>query len=78
MAAPTEISAEEPAALTATVSGPAEEPNIRPAWHEEKRKGEALHSDFPGWTEVLHPAQSVTTAGQTPPTLGALRQRHCS
>ena len=71
--APTEVSAKEPAAPMATISRPAEEPNISPAWHEEKGKGEVPHSDFPGWTEVMHPAQLVTPTGQTSPTLGELR-----
>ena len=39
---------------------------------EEKR--EVPHSDFPGWVEVLHPAQLVTPSGWTPLILGKLRQ----
>ena len=76
--APAEEPAEEPAALTATISDPAEEPDIPPVWHEEKGKGEVPCSDFPGWMEVLHPTWSVTSAGQTPLTLGEFRQRCCS
>ena len=63
--APTEEPDEEPATLMATVSGLAEEPDILPVWHEEKEKGEVPHSNFPGWTEVLHPTWSVIPAGQT-------------
>ena len=33
-------------------------------------------SNFPCWTEVIHPTQPVTPAGWTPPTLGELRW-HC-
>ena len=73
VAAPTEISAEEPAAPSATISRPAEEPNIPSAQHEEKGKGEAPHSDFPGRMQVLHHTQSVTSAGQTPLTPSELR-----
>ena len=32
-------------------------------------------NSFPGWMEVLHPAQSATSAGQTPLSLGELRWR---
>ena len=57
----------------ATVSKPAEELDIPPVKHEEKRKGEVPCSDFPVWMEVLHPAWSVTSARQAPLTLGELR-----
>ena len=60
---------EEPAASLATISSPPEQ-------HEEKGKGEAPCSGFPGWMEVQHPAQLVTSARQTLLTLSELRQRH--
>ena len=71
-AAPTEKPTEEPTTPMATVSKPAEEPDISSVWCEEKGKG-VPYSDFPGWTEVLHPTWSVTSAGQTPLTLSELR-----
>ena len=71
-AAPTEEPTEEPTAPTTTISEPAEEPDIPHVWHEEKGKGEVPHSDFPDWTEVLHPAWLATSAGQTPSTLSEL------
>ena len=63
-AAPTKEPNEEPAALKAMVSEPAEEPDIPPVQCEEKEKGEVPHSNFPGWMEVLHPAQLVIPARQ--------------
>ena len=65
-------------ALKATISEPAGDPDIPPVWHENKRKGEAPHSDFPGWTEVLHPTQLMTSARETPLPSSNLRQRHHS
>ena len=66
-AAPTEEpTKEELATLMATVSGLTEEPHIHPVQHKEKEKREVPHSDFPGWMEVLHPAQSVIPTRQTP------------
>ena len=70
-----EVSAKEPAAPLAAISGQVEEPNVTPEQQEEKGKGEAPHSSFPGWMEVLHPTQLVTSARQTPLTLHELRQR---
>ena len=71
--APMEEPTEELTAPTATASMPAGKPNIPPVQHEEKGKGEFPHSGFPGWTEVLHPTQSATSARQTPLTPGELR-----
>ena len=77
-AAPTGEPIEGLTILAATVSKPAEGPDIPPVQHEEKGKGEVPHSDFPAWTKVLHPSQLVTAAGQTPLTPGELRWRHHS
>ena len=46
------------------------------AWGE--RKGEVPHSNLPGWTEVMHPSQTMITAGQAPLTISKLRQQHHS
>ena len=61
---PTEDPTEELTTLMAMVSSLAEEPDIPPVQHE-KEKGEVPHSNFPGWTEVLHPTWSVIPRGQT-------------
>ena len=73
VADPTEVPSKEPVTLMATVSGPAEEPTIPPVQCEEKGEGEVPHSDFPGWTEVLHLTWSVTSARQALLTLSELR-----
>ena len=66
--------------MKASTSEPAGELDIPPVQHEDKGKGEIPHSDFPGWTEVLHHAhaQSVTFAREIPLPPSELRQRHCS
>ena len=61
--APMEVSTKEPATQSAGISGPVGEPNVPPEQHEEKGREDALCSSFPGWTEVLHPAQLTTSAG---------------
>ena len=76
--APMEEPNKELATPMAMVSGSAEEPDIPPVWHKEKEKGEMPCSNFPAWTEVLHLTWSVIPTGQTPLTLGGLRQRCCS
>ena len=76
--APMEKPTEEPAAMKAPASKPAGEPDIPPVQLGDKGKGKVPPSDFPGWMEVLHPAQSVTSAGEIPPPPRELRQRHCS
>ena len=75
---PTEEPLEGPTILAATVSEPTEEPITPQVQHEEQAKVEAPHSDFPGWTKVLHPPQLVTAARQTPLTLSESKQRHHS
>ena len=74
-AAPIEEPNEEPATLLAMVCRPAKEPDVPPSSTREKEKGEVPHSNFPGRTVVLHPTWSVIPAGQTPLTLGELRQQ---
>ena len=71
--APTEEPIEELATLMATVSQPAEEPDIPPVWHEEREKGEVPWSNFPGWIDVLHPTQPVIPSGWNPLTISELR-----
>ena len=56
----------EPTAPKATISKPAGEPDLPPVQCKDKRKGEVPHSDFPSWTEVLHPTWSVTSTGEIP------------
>ena len=63
---------EDPATPIAMASRLTEEPDVPPVWHEEKEKGKVPHSSFPGWTEVLHPSQTVIPAKQTPLTLSEL------
>ena len=75
---PVEEPIEEPIVMKVPASKPAGESEIPPAWHEDKGKGEVLHSDYPGWTEVPHPAWSVTSAREIPVPASELRQRHCS
>ena len=77
-AAPTEEPTEELAAAMARVSRPAEEPGIPPVWHKGREKGEVPWSNFPGWTEVLHPTQLVIPTGWTPRALSGLRQQYSS
>ena len=69
---------DEPAILTATVWEPAEEPDTLPIQWEVGEKRKVPSSNYPGWTEVLHPTQPATPAGWTPPTLGELRWHHHS
>ena len=64
--------------MKASASEPAGELHIPPAWDEDKGKGEVTHSDYPGWTEVLHPAQLVTSTEEIPLPPSELRQRHHS
>ena len=73
VAAPTEEPTREPVTLTAMFSELAEEPDVPPVWHEQRERGEVPHSNFPSWTEALHPAQSLIPTGQTPLTLSKLR-----
>ena len=70
---PMEEPTEEPMATKAPSSEPVGESDIRPAWHEDKGKGEVPHSDYPGWMEVLHPAQLATSAREIPLPPGKLR-----
>ena len=70
---PMEELTEEPMAIEVPTSKPAGELDIPPAWCEDKGKGEVPHSDYPGWTEVQHPSQSVTSAGEIPPPPSELR-----
>ena len=86
--APTEVAAKEvaptgeplegPTIPTATISEPTDEPITPQVQQEEQAMVEAPHSDFPGWTKVLHPPQLVTAAGKTPLTLSESKQRHHS
>ena len=71
--APTVEPTEEPTAMKALTSKPAGESDIPPVWHEDKGKGEVPHSDIPDWMNVLHPAQSATSAGEIPPPPSDLR-----
>ena len=50
----------------AMACGLTEESDVPSVPSEEKEKGELPHSGFPGWTEVLHPSQTMTPAGQAP------------
>ena len=63
---PVEEPTEEPTAMKAPTSEPAGELDIPPAWHRDKGKDEVPHNDYPGWTEVLHPAWLVTSIGEIP------------
>ena len=60
----------------APASEPGKESDIPPVWHEKQGEREEVpHSDFPGWTEVLHPAHSATSAREIPPPPSELRWR---
>ena len=72
-AAPTEEPKEEPTTLMAMGSELAGEPNIPPLWGKKGERGEIPRGIFPGWMEVLHPAQLVIPTGWMPPTLSGLR-----
>ena len=75
---PTEEPDEELGIPTAMASGQTEEPDVLPVQPEEKENREIPNSSFPGWTEVLHPSQTMIPARQTPLILGELRQQCCS
>ena len=75
---PMEEPTEEPMAMKVSTSKPAGELDTPPVWHEDKGKGEVPHSDYPGWREVLHPAQSAISAREIPPPTGELGWRCCS
>ena len=62
--------------LTATMGELAEEPDPPPMQWEVGKEGRGPSSNFPGWTEVIHPAQLVTPARWAPLTLGELKW-HC-
>ena len=62
--APAEEPTEEQTVTKAPTSEPAGELDIPPVQCEDK--GEVPHNDFPGWMEVMHPAQSATSAGEIP------------
>ena len=76
--APKEEPNEEPATPMAMASGWTGEPEVPPVWPKEKEKGEVPHSSFPGWTEVLHPSQTVIPTRQAPLTLSKLRWQWCN
>ena len=77
-AAPTRKPLEGPTHLPVAVNNSAEGLTAPQAQHEEQRKMEAPHSDYPRWTKVLHPPQPVTTAEPIPPALSGLKGRHHS
>ena len=76
--APMEEPTEEPTAPKAPTSKPSGESDITPVQCEDKGKGEVPHSDYPGWMQVLHLAQSATSAREIPLPPGELRQRYHS
>ena len=69
---------DELATPTATVGEPAEEPDTPPMQWEVGERRKVPGSNYPSWMEAIHPTQPATPAGWTLPTLGKLRQCHCS